>query len=97
LEWSTPASLIAKVQNSFPNVTAQQVRTTWTQRSETLWKRDQYQLPSAKILLKEYSNDVDIFDIPVAEGIEQLCWGMKKVASRLKGKVVEIGIDSTCG
>jgi hypothetical protein len=84
LEWSTPASLIPKVQNSFLNVTAQQVCTTWTQMSETLWKRDQYQLLSAKILLKEYSNDVDIFDIPVAEGIKQLCWGMKKVASRLK-------------
>ena len=64
--------------------------------SETLWKRDQYQLPSAEILLKEYSDDIDVFDIPVADGVEQLCWGMKRVASWLKGMVVEIGIDATC-
>jgi hypothetical protein len=48
-------------------------------------------------LLKEYSEDVDIFDIPVADGVEQLCWGMKKIIGPLKGKVVEIGIDATCG
>ena len=73
MEWSNPASLTIKIQDRFLDVTAQQVRTTWAQMSETLWKRDQYQLPSAKILLKEYSNDVDVFDIAVTEGIEQLC------------------------
>jgi hypothetical protein len=31
----------------------------------------------------------------VTDGVEQLCWGMKNVASRLKGKVVEIRIDAT--
>ena len=64
--------------------------------SETLWKRDQYQLTSAEILLNEYSADVDVFEIPVAEGVEQLCWGIKKVASRLMGRVVEVAIDATC-
>jgi len=96
LEWSTPASLVTQIQALYPNVTAQQIRTTWTQMSETLWKRDQYQLSSAETLLREYSDEVDIFDIPIADGVEQLCWGMKKVASRLKGMVVEIGIDATC-
>lgn len=96
LEWSTPASLVPQIQAAYPNVTAKQVHAAWTEMSETLWKRDQYQLPSAEILLNEYSDDVDVFNIPVADGVEQLCWGMKKVASRLKGKVVEIGIDATC-
>ena len=31
---------------------------------------------------------MDMFDILVEEGVEQLCWGMKKI--------VEIGIDATC-
>ena len=96
LEWSTPVSLVPQIQTSFPNVTAKQVHAAWTDMSETLWKRDQYQLPSAEILLKEYSDDVDVFDITVADGVEQLCWGMKEVANRLKGKVVEIGVDATC-
>lgn len=64
--------------------------------SEMLWKRDHMQLPSAKTLLTEFGDNVDVFEIKVAEGVEQLCWGMKKIASKLKGKIVEIGIDATC-
>lgn len=96
LEWSTPVSITPKVQALYPNVTSKQVHKAWTEMSEILWKRDHLQLPSAEILLKEFGDDVDVFDIPVADGIQQLCWGMKKIAGRLKGKVVEIGIDATC-
>jgi hypothetical protein len=49
-----------------------------------------------KILLNEYLDDVDVFNILAADGVEQLCWGMKNVVSRLKGKEVEIRIDATC-
>jgi len=48
------------------------------------------------LLLKEFRNDVDVFDIKVEEGVEQLAWGMKKILAGLKGKVVEIGVDTTC-
>ena len=54
------------------------------------------QLPSGEILLKEYGDDVDVFDIPVEDGVQQPCWGMKKIAAKLKGKVVEIRIHVTC-
>ena len=64
--------------------------------SELLWKRDKDPLPSAKFLLKELHHDVNIFDIKVPEEVWQLCWGMEKIAGRLKGKIVEIGIDATC-
>jgi hypothetical protein len=96
LEWSTPASLVPKIQAGYPNVTANQIHAAWTSMSETLWKRDQYQLPSAEMLLKEYPRDVDLFNVPAVDGVEQLCWGMKKIMCSLKGKVVEIGIDETC-
>jgi hypothetical protein len=96
LEWSTPSSMVGKIQTLYPTVTAGQVHTAWTSMSETLWKRDQMQLPSATMLLKEYRHDVDVFDIPTAEGIEQLAWGMKKIVGQLRGKVAEIGIDATC-
>ena len=64
--------------------------------SEVMWKRDKDQLASAKLLLTEFQKDVDIFDIEVDEGVQQVCWGMKKIASLLKGKIVEIAIDATC-
>jgi hypothetical protein len=64
--------------------------------SAALWRRDSQQLPSAKILLEEFGEDVGVFNIDIAEGVERMCLGMKKVAEWLRGKVVEIGIDVTC-
>ena len=96
LEWSTPVSLVPKIQAAHPHVTANQIHAAWTGMSETLWKQDQYQLPSAEMLLKEYSRDIDLFDIPTVDSVKQLCWRMKKVIGLLKGKVIEIGIDTTC-
>ena len=64
--------------------------------SEILWKRDNLQLSSAQILLQEYSDKVDVFDLPRVEGMEQLAWEMKKVSDQLQGKVVEVGINATC-
>jgi len=96
LEWSTPVSLVARIQDQHPSVTANQIHTAWTTMSEVRWKRDKDQLPSARHLLKEFSDDVDVFDVEPSKGVQQVCWGMKKIAMRLKGKVVEIGIDATC-
>ena len=64
--------------------------------SEVMWKPDKDQLASAKLLLSEFHKDIDVFDIEVDEGVQQVCWGMKKIANLLKGKVVEIAIDATC-
>lgn len=64
--------------------------------SETLWKRDDQQLWSAEILLHGYSSEVDMFDLPKADGVEQLAWGVKKVSDKLQGKVVEVGINAMC-
>src|ERR1700736_6268134 len=89
LEWSTPVSITPKVQVVYPQVAGKQVHRAWTEMSEVLWKRDHLQLPSAEILLKEFSNDIDV---KTADGVQQLCWGMKKIASLLKGKIVEISI-----
>ena len=46
--------------------------------------------------MREFGDDVDIFDIEVEEGVQQVCWGMKKIRERLRGKVIEIRIDATC-
>jgi hypothetical protein len=85
-----------RVQALYPQITGKQIHTAWTQMSEMLWRRETEQLPSAEKLLKELSNDVDVFDVKVEDGVQQLCWGMKIIGERLKGKVVEIGIDATC-
>ena len=96
LEWTTLNVMVPKIQASFPTVTATQIHSAWTIMSEILWKRDNLQLPSAQILLQEYSDEVDVFDLPKVEGMEQLAWGMKKVSDQLQGKVVEVGINATC-
>jgi DNA-directed RNA polymerase subunit N (RpoN/RPB10) len=96
LEWSTPVSMVGRVQALFPNVTAKQIHAAWTRMSEVLWRRDKDQLKSAGLLLDELGDDVDVFEIEAVEGVEQVCWGMKKIAGRLKGKIIEIAIDATC-
>lgn len=96
VEWSTPVSITPKVQATFPQVTPKQVHTAWTQMSEMLWKRDKMQIPSAKLLLEELRDEVDLFDIKLPEGVEQVAWGIKPILRKLWDEVVEIGIDATC-
>ena len=38
LEWTTPVSIIPKVQAAYPQVTGKQVHHAWTEMSEVLWK-----------------------------------------------------------
>lgn len=68
--------------------------------SQKIWKRDDVQLVLAEKLLKEFSasGDVELFEVKVADGVEMVCWGMKRIAKDLKrlGKIVEVGIDATC-
>ncbi|KAJ3990846.1 hypothetical protein F5050DRAFT_1716568, partial [Lentinula boryana] len=59
LLWSTPSSLVTKIQELHPEATAKQIHSAWTVMSEELWKKDLKQLPSAKLLLEEYSEEVD--------------------------------------
>ena len=96
LEWTTPVSMVGRIQGLFPNVTAKQIHAAWTQMSDVLWRQDNDQLKSASLLLDELGDDVDVFEIEAVEGVKQVCWGMKKIAGRLKGKIVEIAIDATC-
>lgn len=65
LEWTTPVALVPKIQALYPSVSASQVHAAWSEMSETLWRKDDQQLPSAEKLLAEYPDDVDIFEVPV--------------------------------
>ncbi len=96
LEHMTPNAMVTKIQEPYPNVTAAQVHSAWSKMSETLWKRHQDQLLSAKMLLGDFPDDVDVFEISTADGVQQLCFGMKRILEGLRGKIVEIGIDATC-
>ena len=96
LEWCTPNSLATKIQALYPSVTTNQVHAAWTTMSETLWKRDPDPMTSAKMLLEEYPDDMDMFKVTAEEGVKQLCWGQKRILLSLKGKIVEVGLDATC-
>jgi hypothetical protein len=72
LEWSTPVAMVGKIQAVYPTVTAGQIHSAWTEMSKILWKRAEMQLPSAKILLEEFGDDVDFLNVQTEEGVEQL-------------------------
>ena len=96
-EWLTPAAMASKIQSRYPQVTTKQIHSAWKGLSQAYWHHDDEQLLSAKKLLDEYGGDIDIFEPEgVLEGVEMLAWGMKRIAEPLHGKVVEIGMDTTC-
>jgi len=96
-EWSTPAAIAGKIQLVYPQVTTNQIHAAWKELSQAFWRRDDAQLPSAKKLLAEFGDDIDIFEpAGVPDGVEMLAWGMKRIAGPLRGKVVEIAMDATC-
>ena len=96
-EWSTPSAMATKIQSIYAQVTTMQINAAWRELSQQYWRRDEMQLPSAKKLLAEYGDDVDVFEpVGIPEGVEILAWGMKRIAGPLRGKVVEIGMDATC-
>jgi hypothetical protein len=64
--------------------------------SQILWKKDENQLTSAKLLLDELAGDVDVFDIEEVDGVEQVCWGMKRIVKSLHKNIVKIALDATC-
>ncbi|KAG6881352.1 hypothetical protein C0995_002229 [Termitomyces sp. Mi166 len=88
--------MVAKIQASFPGVTANQIHTAWGELSQVYWRRDDLQLPSARKLLNELPDEVEVFEIKdLPEGIEILAWCMKKIAAPLQGQIAEIGLDAT--
>jgi len=96
-EWATPSVLATQVRKLHSRVSMDQVYKAWRALSETHWRRDDLQIPSAKKLLDEYADEVDIFELNnVPDGVEILAWGMKKIVKPLEGKVVEVGMDATC-
>ena len=97
VKWMMPVAMVAKVQVAHPHVTAGQIHTAWTQMSQQYWRRDDLQLPSTAKLLGEFGDEVDVFDPQgIPDGVEILCWGMKKIADPLKGRCIEVGLDATC-
>ena len=79
----TPVSVAPTVQALYPYVTEKQAHVAWTEMSVVLWKKDKMQLPSMEMLLQEDREDVDVFNIEIADSIGQLCWGMKKIRGGL--------------
>ena len=96
-EWSTPAAMASKIQSLYPKVMMKQIHAAWRELGQVYWHCDDAQLLSAKKLLTEFEDEIDIFEpIGMPEWVEMLAWGMKKIAGPLRGKIAEIGMDATC-
>lgn len=97
IDWALPNDLTRKIQKDYPAITAKQIMTIWAKLAQELWKRKpENQMESATILLEESDAVTDLFSLEVEEGVDQLAWGMKKIASLLGTNIVEVGIDATC-
>ncbi|KAJ3535176.1 hypothetical protein NMY22_g6606 [Coprinellus aureogranulatus] len=96
MEWLRPGEMVTKIQAAFSGVTASQIHNVWREQSKVHWYRAESQLVSARILLEEHGDEIDIFDVTgVPEGVEILAWGMQNIAGLLKGRLVEVGMDAT--
>uniref|UniRef100_A0A0W0FE87 MULE transposase domain-containing protein n=1 Tax=Moniliophthora roreri TaxID=221103 RepID=A0A0W0FE87_MONRR len=82
LEWCTPSSLVPEIQAMHLNITTAQVHRAWALMSKELWKKDPRQIESARKLLKECQDIIDIFEIEKVPGVEQHV-------------VIEIAMDAT--
>jgi hypothetical protein len=91
-----PVDLVPIIQAEFPNITAAQIYAAWIKLSEEIWKRADNQIESAMQLLQELGDEVEIERTKLDDGVEQLCWTMKKIAGTLGKGVVEIALDATC-
>ncbi|KAJ7600229.1 hypothetical protein C8J56DRAFT_879955 [Mycena floridula] len=89
VEHSTPSELIGLIQPQFPNVSAAQIYTAWSRMSETVWKWHEDQLQSARELLKDYPNNIDLFEDVGTDGVEQLCFGLKHILEGMRGKIIQ--------
>ena len=97
IDWALPNDLTRKIRNDYPAVTPKQIMTIWAKLAQELWKRKpENQMESAAILLKESNDITDLFVLEVEEGVDQLAWGMKKIAHLLGTGIIEVGIDATC-
>ena len=97
IDWALPNDLTRRIQQDYPAVTSKQIMTIWTKLAQELWKRKpENQLELATILLKELNDITDLFVLEVDDGVDQLAWGMKKIACLLGAGIIEVGIDATC-
>lgn len=93
---STPGAIAADLVKRYPKITPKQVHTAWSRHSEKFWRRDDNALHSAAKLLKEFTGEVDHWELEVPDGVVAVAWGARTVAHRIASQLVEVGLDATC-
>jgi len=97
IDWALPNDITGKIQSQHPHVTEKQITTVWTRFAQSSWKQNpKDQMDSARQLLKEFSEEVDVFEVDEEKGVDQLAWGMRKIATKIGTSLVEVGLDATC-
>ena len=97
IDWALPNDITGKIQSQYPHVTKKQITTVWTKFAQSSWKRNpKDQMDSAWQLLKEFSEEVDVFEVDGEKGVDQLVWGMRMIAAKIGTSLVEVGLGATC-
>ncbi|KAF7305110.1 SWIM-type domain-containing protein [Mycena kentingensis (nom. inval.)] len=95
-ESASPAALAEQVREQFENVSNAQVFNIWREKMESHYKRDDNQLKSAALLLKEFPDLVDVLEpVGVPADVEILVWGMKKLGDTVGRETLETALDAT--
>ena len=95
----TPSIILPRIQKLYPHITATQIHKAWSQMSKILWKWDNNQLESARLLLSEFEEkqDITLLELPVHEGMIAIGWSLLKIIQWIKGNnIIEIVMDATC-
>ena len=53
-------------------------------------------MDSARQLLQEFGEEVDVFEVDEEKGVDQLAWGMRTIAMKIGTSLIEVGLDATC-
>ena len=97
IDWALPNDIIGKIQSRYSHVTEKQITTVWTKFAQSSWKRNpKDQMDSARQLLQEFGEEVDVFEVDEEKGVDQLAWGMRTIAMKIGTSLIEVGLDATC-
>jgi hypothetical protein len=91
-----PGLLATEVTKRWKHITRAQVYSAWTRNVQHLWKIEEDPLHSGRKLLGQWSNEVDLFDLQLPDGVIALGWGIRSIANRIKHLVIEVALDATC-
>ncbi|KAG8900052.1 hypothetical protein FRC00_000052 [Tulasnella sp. 408] len=94
----TPSTLWKEIRHRWPEteMTAMQVRNHWSKANEGVWKLDEDQVKSAKLLIEQVAGkDVEIVALRAEPGMSAIAFSLKEPLEEWGEETAEIAFDGT--